>query len=64
MSDFNAKVGNDNTGYREMMGRHGVGDMNENGQHLADFCASIRLVIGGKRSTKQHVNLQTRKSTT
>ena len=47
MSDFNAKVGNDNTGYREMMGRHGVGDMNENGQHLADFCASNRLVIGG-----------------
>ena len=47
MGDFNAKVGNDNTGYREIMGRHGVGDMNENGQHLADFCASIRLVIGG-----------------
>ena len=38
MGDFNAKVGNENTGYREMMGGHGVGDMNENGQLLPTLC--------------------------
>ena len=47
IGDFNAKVGNDNTGYRVTMGRHGVGTMNENGQHLTDFCANNNLVIGG-----------------
>lgn len=47
MGDFNANVGNDNTGYREIMGRHGDGDINENGQYLADVCASNKLVIGG-----------------
>ena len=40
MGDFNAKLRNDKTGYREIMGRHGVGDINENGKHLADFCVS------------------------
>ena len=29
------------------MGRHGDGDINENGQYLADVCASNKLVIGG-----------------
>ena len=47
IGDFNAKVGNDNTGYRATMGQHGVGTMNENGQQLADFCANNNLVIGG-----------------
>ena len=47
MGDFNAKVGNDNTGYEEIMGKHGVGVMNENGIHLANFCAENNLVIGG-----------------
>ena len=46
MGDFNAKGGNDNTRYREIMSRHGYSD-NENGQHLTDVCASNKLVIGG-----------------
>ena len=45
MGDFNANVGNDNTGYREIMGRDG--DIYENGQYLDDVCASNKLVIGG-----------------
>lgn len=47
MGDLNAKVGNDNTGYEEIMGKHGLGDMNENGERLADLCAINSLVIGG-----------------
>ena len=47
MGDFNAKVGDDNTGYTSAMGKHGVGVMNGNGLHLVDFCAENNLVIGG-----------------
>jgi hypothetical protein len=29
------------------IGQHGEGNMNKNGQHLADFCVNNNLVIGG-----------------
>lgn len=43
------------------MGKHGVGEMNENGEMFAETCANNSLVIGGvfkvyspiKQSTKQ-----------
>ena len=47
MGDFNAKIGTDNTGYEDIMGTHGVGQMNENGERFADLCALNQLVIGG-----------------
>ena len=47
MGDMNAKVGSSNTDREGEMGRHGLGDMNENGEMLADFCAVNNLVIGG-----------------
>jgi exonuclease III len=47
MGDFNAKVGEDNSGYEEVMGTHGLGTMNENGERMADFCAMNSLIIGG-----------------
>nr|KAG5708984.1 hypothetical protein BaRGS_004623 [Batillaria attramentaria] len=47
MGDFNAKIGSDNTGYEDTMEPHGLGQMNENGERFADFCALNQLVIGG-----------------
>ena len=47
MADFNAKIGMDNTGYEDIMGTHGLGQMNENGERFADLCALNQLVIGG-----------------
>ncbi|CAH8515410.1 unnamed protein product [Schistosoma haematobium] len=47
MGDFNAKVGTDNTGYEDIMGRHGLGEKNENGERFANLCAFNKLVIGG-----------------
>lgn len=47
MGDFNAKIGNDNTGWEEVMGRHGLGYINDNGERFAYLCASHNLVIGG-----------------
>ncbi|VDO97044.1 unnamed protein product [Schistosoma margrebowiei] len=47
MGDFNAKVGTDNTGYDDIMGRHGLVERNENCERLANLCAFNKLVIGG-----------------
>ncbi|XP_059144634.1 craniofacial development protein 2-like [Physella acuta] len=47
MGDFNAKIGSDNGGYEECMGQQGLCEMNENGEGLADLCATNNLVIGG-----------------
>ena len=44
---MNAKVGNSNQGYETIMGKHALGEMNDNGQRLADFCLEHDLVIGG-----------------
>ncbi|VDP74445.1 unnamed protein product [Schistosoma curassoni] len=47
MGNFNAKVGTDNTGYEDIMGRHGLGERKENGERFANLCAFNKLVIGG-----------------
>ena len=47
MGDFNAKIGDNNMGYEETMGKHGLGTMNENGEMLANLCATNQLIIGG-----------------
>jgi len=47
MGDANAKVGEDPTGYERIMGKHGLGRMNENGERFANFCSTNRLTIGG-----------------
>ena len=45
--DLNAEVSQDNVELEHIMGRHGLGERNENGQLFVDFCASPDLVIGG-----------------
>ena len=52
MGDLNAGVGSDNTGYKKIMGRKGLGVMNDNGERFADMCAVNNLVIGGSISPK------------
>ena len=49
MGDFNAKIGSDssNTGYNEVMGGHGFGEMNENWERFEDTCALNNMAIGG-----------------
>lgn len=46
IGDLNAKTGKYNTGYDDVMGQHGLGQMNENGERLANFCACNKLVTG------------------
>ena len=47
MGDLNAKVGSERIGREREIGPHGIGNINENGELFADFCAVNRLVIGG-----------------
>lgn len=46
MGDMNAKVGNDNRGQEQIMGKHGLGTFNDNGELFMDACATYNLVIG------------------
>lgn len=46
MGDLNAKLGSDNTGRERIMGRHGLGCLNQNGERFADLCAFNDLIIG------------------
>ena len=43
MGDFNAKVGQQSM--PPLVGKHGLGTMNEAGERLVDFCAAQELVI-------------------
>ena len=47
LGDLNAKVGSDNIGREHVMGKCGIGTMNDNGERLADFCEGNNLLIGG-----------------
>ena len=47
MGDINAKVGSDNTNLESVIGRHGLGTCNENGERLLAFCSFNEMVIGG-----------------
>ena len=47
MGDVNAKVGSDNTNRELIMGSHGTGEQNENGEFFTEFCIFNDLVIGG-----------------
>lgn len=47
MGDFNARIGADNTGYEQIMGKHGIGQCNVNGDLLIETCINNDLKIGG-----------------
>ena len=45
--DMNAKVGEENANYERVMGKHGLGVRNGNGENLCDMCDMNELVITG-----------------
>ena len=47
MRDLNAKVGNNNTNRGEVMGKIGVGVVNDNGERLCYFCNKNGFIING-----------------
>ncbi|KAF0032162.1 hypothetical protein F2P81_014452 [Scophthalmus maximus] len=45
LGDFNARVGSDGVIWKDVLGPHGVGKLNENGLRLLTLCSEYRLVI-------------------
>lgn len=48
IGDLNAKVGIDNNGYEDSMGRHALGVRNKDGERFANLFAFKKLVIDDK----------------
>ena len=55
MGNMNAKIGPNNEGMEHVMGRHGIGNMNENGELFSELCANYDLIIGGIVLSIKHV---------
>jgi len=47
MGDLNAKIGKNNNGFESVMGVNGLGNMNNNGERLCEFCQMNRMVVTG-----------------
>ena len=47
VGDWNAKVGNNDTNRKELIGKFGIGIMNDNGERLCDFCNANGFIITG-----------------
>ena len=62
IGDLNAKVGNNNENMEEVMGSHGLGSMNDNGDRLVSFCTEHKLVIGGTMFPHKKIHRATWKS--
>ena len=45
MGDFNARVGSDCSSWNPVMDPHGIGECNDNGERLLDFCASNHMIV-------------------
>ncbi|XP_068748920.1 craniofacial development protein 2-like [Montipora capricornis] len=62
MDDFNAKAGRNNASIERIMGKEGLGDVNENGEELVDMCALNGLSIGGTLFPHKRVHKATWRS--
>lgn len=47
MGDINARIGAENTGGEDIMGKEALGEINKNGDMFIDFCGLNDLCIGG-----------------
>ena len=54
--ESNAKIGGANTGYEQVMGKHRLEQMNENGEKIADFFVEHLLVIGALEGVCLHTS--------
>ena len=60
--DINAHVGKVRTGYEDILGPHGVGDRNDEGEALLDFCLRNKMCLANTWFEKQQSHKITYKS--
>lgn len=56
MGDFNAQIGSDNNGKEQVMGKHALGTMNDNGERFYELCNTMGLTIGGSLFPHKHLH--------
>lgn len=49
VGDWNAKVGSDNIGLEEVMGKYGIGDRNDRGEKLLEFAKDQRMYVANTK---------------
>ena len=59
VGDFNAKIGCNNTGFENIMGRFSSGLRNGNGTRLVQMCSNNNLIIGGSLFKHKKIHLDT-----
>lgn len=57
--DMNAKVGSDNSGVEDVMGKNGIGIRNNNTERLIDFCLKNNLTVGGSMFKHKDIHTMT-----
>ena len=62
MGNFNAKIGTNNSGYENVMSKHGLGKMNQNGELLEDFFTFNSMVISKSVFLHKDIHKATRRS--
>ena len=45
LGDLNARVGNDSDSWPTSLGKHGIGNINENGQRILEFCTLHNMCV-------------------
>lgn len=60
LGDLNAKMGNGNTTREILMGKEGLGTINENREIFTDFCEQTDLIIAGTVFPHRRIHKVTR----
>ncbi|ESN97564.1 hypothetical protein HELRODRAFT_177999 [Helobdella robusta] len=53
--DWNAKIGRDNIGFEEVMGKYGIGKRNNRGERLLEFAKDQKMYITNTKTQKHKI---------